>query len=400
MKKTLLITALLSTLFSCSNDDELSNSTSECSELDKIKIVTNNKSTTTCEAKYEFNSDSFSNLKYDWYINNKRIDNSTENTSTLSYTFTENGTYEICMKPIVTNGTCTLQKKCITLDIEDLKIGTVKDIQDYLVGLDGPMNPVLKGNELYFSESIRSFNRISKIDITEATPTIKEVVLIPKSATLFEVPLISALVFKDNILYAAESRNGNNLGNIYKIDVTADSPKAESIAKFLKPTDLAFKGNDLYVADLGNSTNSDQSTIYKIDVTSSEIKKEVVIKPTLAPISIAFKGDELFMILRPNRFSGGQISKINVTKNSPQLTDIATGLNLPRKITFIGNDLYLFDYSLKEILRVDTGSGAMTSIISNGPDNFQNFIFTNGAVFLTSYTKRKIQKITLNCSEL
>ncbi|WP_299622309.1 hypothetical protein [uncultured Tenacibaculum sp.] len=128
MKKTLLITALLSTLFSCSNDEELSNSTSECSELDKIKIVVNNKNTTTCEATYEFNSDSFSNLKYEWYIDNKRIDNSTANTATLSYTFTENGTYEICLKPIVEDGNCTLQKKCTTLKVENLKIGAVKNI--------------------------------------------------------------------------------------------------------------------------------------------------------------------------------------------------------------------------------------------------------------------------------
>ncbi len=398
MRKTLLVTALLSTLFSCSNDDELNNSTSECSELDKIKIVVNNKNTATCEATYEFNSDSFSNLKYEWYIDNKRIDNSTANTATLSYTFTENGTYEICLKPIVEDVSCTLQKKCTTLKVENLKIGAVKNIQDYLVRLEGPMNPVLKGNELYFSESIRSFNRISKIDITEASPTVKEVVLIPKSATLFEVPLISALVFKDNILYAAESRNGNNLGNIYKIDVTADSPRAESIATFLKPTDLAFKGNDLYVADLGNSTNSDQSTIYKIDVTSSEIKKEVVIEPTLAPINIVFKGDELFMILRPNRFSGGQISKINVTENSPQLTDIATGINLPREINFIGNDLYLLDYGSKEILKVDQVSGTMSTILANAPDNFQDFIFGNGDLYLTSYTSRKIQKVTLQCN--
>ncbi|SNR14254.1 hypothetical protein [Tenacibaculum jejuense] len=398
MRKTLLITTLLSTLFSCSNDEELSNSTPDCSELDKIKIVINNKTTTTCETTYEFNSDSFSNLQYEWYIDNKRIDNSIADTATLSHTFTKNGTYEICLKPIVEEGTCTLEKKCTTLNIENLTIGAVKSIQDYLVGLEGPMNPVLKGNELYFSESIRSFNRISKIDITEASPTIKEVVLIPKSATLFEVPLISALVFKDNILYASESRNGNSLGNIYKIDVTADSPKAESIAKFLKPTDLAFKGNNLYVADLGNSTNSDQSTIYKIDVTSSEIKKEVVIEPTLAPINIVFKGDDLFMILRPNAFSGGQISKINVTENSPQLTDIATGINLPREINFIGNDLYLLDYGSKEILKVDQVSGNMSTILANTPDNFQDFIFANGDLYLTSYTSRKIQKVTLKCN--
>ncbi len=401
MRKKLLFTLLLLTLLSCSNDNELTNATTECNEINETKIIIENTSTTTCESSYIFSSDSFSNLKYEWYINNKRIENLTTDSSSLSYTFTENGSYEICMKPIVENGNCTLQKKCTTLNIENLTIGTVKDVEDYLTGLNGPIEPILKGNELYFVEFLSL--KVSKVNITEASPIVKEVISLPKSTDQFSPFIISALAFRGDYLYLAVSSTTSVPAKIYKVDVTVDLPKAEEIItlpKEIDPTDLAFKGNELYISTVNKTINSNQNSIYKADITSSEIKTNVVFTHSLALNAIAIKGDELFMILRPNLFSGGQLSKINLKETSPRLTDVISQLSIPRRIKFIGNELYLLDFGSKKIVKVDLNNNTTTDIISGLPNSFTGFAFSGNAIYATESFRRKIVKATLECKTL
>ena len=109
--------------------------------------------------------------------------------------------------------------------------------EDVITDLDRPIGLVFNGNDLYFTEA--DIGKISKIDITETTPTLTEVV------TGVDAP--NGLAFNGNDLYISEY----SANKISKIDITTGSTTSTDVVTGLfGPEVLALNGNDLYIAEI------------------------------------------------------------------------------------------------------------------------------------------------------
>lgn len=197
-------------------------------------------------------------------------------------------------------------------------------------GIGYPYSMVFKENDLYIAHG----DKISKIDITESTLALTDVIsgLNPHS-----------MAFKENDLYIAEF--GKN--RVVKINVTETAPiTVDVIAEISRPIDIVFDEDELYVI---SDHVVDGSSIYKIDVTSSEPVIDRFLYPEGGAISMLFKENDLYVVEHSNR----RISKVDA--NLTQLpVIIATGLNYPLDIVLYGDDIYIAE--LTKISKVNTNS--------------------------------------------
>ena len=108
--------------------------------------------------------------------------------------------------------------------------------EDVITDLDRPVGLVFNGNDLYFTEA--NIGKISKIDITEATPTAAAV------ASGLSSPYTLAL--NGNDLYIAEY----TANKISKIDITAGGTSTDVVTGLFGPEGLALNGNELYIAEI------------------------------------------------------------------------------------------------------------------------------------------------------
>ncbi len=215
------------------------------------------------------------------------------------------------------------------LYIADIKAGKISKIDitqtsptpvDVVTGLKKPANLALHGNDMYITE--RGANKISKIDITETNPTLTDVI------TGLKKP--AGLALRGNDLYIAEMKENK----ISKIDITLPSPVAiDVITGISEVNTLLFKDNDLYF-----TTNDGNNTyISKIDISEASPTQTLLTSFTLdySSSGLAIRGNDLYM-------SGDtQIHKINISESPASLTEEITGLSTPRDLIIYGNDLYI-----------------------------------------------------------
>ena len=174
-------------------------------------------------------------------------------------------------------------------------------VTNVVTGLNGPIALAFNRNTLYVAES--GGNKISKIDITDTTPTATDVV------TGLTRP--AGLTFNGNDLYVAES-DGNK---IYKIDITTTTPTATDVVTGLNGHyELAFNGNDLYVAEYSENKISkiDNNTISLNDFS---LNKDIVIYPNPSDEFIQFSS-----LTENNKYSifdilGAEIKKGVISNN-------------------------------------------------------------------------------------
>ncbi len=151
------------------------------------------------------------------------------------------------------------------------------------------------------------------------------------SVVTSDAPGARSLAFKDDVLYFG------NLQSIYKIDVA--QPNAEKILVYTGlsgSTSLAINGDFLYFTE--NYGGLDGGKISKIDLTDETINIVEVISGLYLPYSLAFKDNELYIA---DSFADS-IYKIDITQPSPNLIDVVTTvLFQPISLLFDGNDLYI-----------------------------------------------------------
>ena len=203
-----------------------------------------------------------------------------------------------------------------------------------------PTVMALKGNELYMTSFFD--NKICKIDITATSP----------SSTLTDVVTglgtTIALAFNGNDLYFTRDN-----GVISKIDITDTTPTIVDVIIGI-PTDgiprgLAFKGNDLYFSLIAGE-------ILKFDTSAPNPSSTLtsVISGLIDPAGMAFKGNDLYIAVGYDGI-GGRISKINITDATPTLTVVVAsdaGLLSPRSLAFDGDDLYISDFNWHRVFKV------------------------------------------------
>ncbi|MEO1033556.1 MAG: T9SS type A sorting domain-containing protein [Bacteroidota bacterium] len=151
------------------------------------------------------------------------------------------------------------------------------------------------------------------------------------SVVTSEAPGARSLAFKDDVLYFG------NLQSIYKIDVTQpDAEKVLVTTGLSGSTSLAINGDFLYFTE--NYGGVDSGKISKIDLTAETINIVEVISGLFVPYSLAFKDNELYIADK----GANSIYKIDITQASPSLIDVVTtGLHRPISLLFDGNDLYI-----------------------------------------------------------
>ena len=174
---------------------------------------------------------------------------------------------------------------------------TTPTATDVVTGIQEPYGLALNGDNLYISTLQQ---KIIKIDITETTPTATDFFILTTDV------YVTALAFNGNDLYMGLSTGngaGDFAGTVSKIDITETTPTlTEVVTELDSPNGLAFNGNDLYIAEY--SANK----ISKIDITIGSTTPTDVVTGLFGPEGLALNGNDLYIAEIP----ANKISKIAV----------------------------------------------------------------------------------------
>ena len=201
---------------------------------------------------------------------------------------------------------------CLYNDSKILKVdinNPINSQETVISNLDGPFDIVHYNNMLYISEPLSS--RISKIDLSVQNPIREDLATGLFSARGLEV--------YNNSLFVSSN------GIIYKIDISSNQPNvSEYITSINDPDGLAIINDTLYIADGASSGNG---KIYKVDLTTVTPQPIELVSSGLTLSNLLYiNGDYLYI----TQGSGSnKVSKIDISSNSPVLTDVVTNLNLP-----------------------------------------------------------------------
>ena len=237
-------------------------------------------------------------------------------------------------------------------------------LTDVVTGLNDPRGLAIHGTNLYVAQF--DSEKISKIDLTAATPTTTDVVstdrptgIIFNGTDLYisndsgflgvtnpmaASPSVTSYYYNDaDFIYCYQMAiNGNDLyiaspedNSIKIVDITSiSSMETDFVTGLNEPSGLAFYGTDLYISEMGSTGIK----ISKVDITaSSPTPTDVVTGISTGPIALAFLGTDLYIA----EFGGSKVSKIDITATSPTRSDVVTGLTRPIGLTFHGTDLYI-----------------------------------------------------------
>ena len=200
-------------------------------------------------------------------------------------------------------------------------------------GLNTPNSFALKGDELYIIENTQVDNKLSKINLTDTTPEITDVL-----TSGLNDP-IDAL-FVGNTLYICQF-----LGNkISKIDITDPSPSPVDVVTGLDlPNSMIINLDFMYVTEFGSNK------ISKIDLTEPNPVATDLIAGVSGPFGMALDGDNLYI----SQAFQGTISKVDLASPDLELTEVAADLGVPSFIRFYGNDLYISEISGGKISKIE-----------------------------------------------
>ena len=178
----------------------------------------------------------------------------------------------------------------------------------------------------------------------------------------------TGLAFKNNELFIAE-RN-----RIVKIDLTEDVfpiPKIPIVDVYYA-TDLTFKGNDLYMATTGDA-------VYKFNTLDASPTLELITDSVPNTFGLEFVGDNLLISQSDNK-----ITVVNITSAIPLTPTIyVDSIHLPYGLAKFGDDVYIcqrFDNRISKIsispLSIDHIDDLITIIYPN-PSSERIFLKNN-----------------------
>ena len=174
---------------------------------------------------------------------------------------------------------------------------TTPTATDVVTGIQQPYGLALNGDDLYISTLQQ---KIIKIDITVTSPTATDFFILTTDV------YVTALAFNGNDLYMGLSTGngaGDFAGTVSKIDITETTPTlTEVVTGVDAPNGLAFNGNDLYISEY--SANK----ISKIDITTGSTTSTDVVTGLFGPEVLALNGNDLYIAEIP----ANKISKIAV----------------------------------------------------------------------------------------
>ena len=237
-------------------------------------------------------------------------------------------------------------------------------------GLTDPAGLAISGNTLYIAESFGA-DKISKIDISSATPTKTDVV------TGLAGP--DGLAISGNTLYIAEIQGDK----ISKIDISSATPTVETvITGVLEPTGIVIDGNYLYIAEYN------ANKISKLDLTT--LVKTDFLTGIAGPTGLVISNNILYF----SDFDTNVISKVDLTAAVPVATQIGSGFDEPAFMNLVGSELYFANYGSGKLSKMNITNQAVSDVATNlgGVYGLAN----NGThLFLSQRESNKISKIDL-----
>lgn len=252
----------------------------------------------------------------------------------------------------------------------------VTDLDDEVTGIE------VEGNYLYFTsfdegnliDAFDDVYKISKIDLTEDTPYISELLT---SITI----QISSFGIHENYLYY------QYYTDIFKIDLTENSPTGDLFMPNTAIDRMAFNGGELYFTSYNK--------IAKININETEPTVIDVATELEFPSALVFKENDLY-------FSNqNEISKIDITENTtiPEyVSDVANSKGL----AFANDILCISDASLSKIYGLDINETGNTSVLydDEGILFIKDIAVFNDDLYIIASSDNKIFKISNISSQL
>lgn len=237
-------------------------------------------------------------------------------------------------------------------------------------GLNDPAGLAISGNTLYIAEAFGA-NKISKIDISSASPTKTDVV------TGLSDP--DGLAISGNTLYIAEYEGDK----ISKIDISSATPSVETvITGVLEPTGIVIDGDYLYIAEYkGNK-------ISKLNLTT--LVKTDFLTNIIGPNGLVINNNTLYF----SDFDTNVVSKVDLTATVPVVTQMSTGFNEPAFLNLVGSELYIADYGSGKLYKMNIVNQVVSEVSANLGGVYG--LVNNGThLFLSQRDTNKISKIGL-----
>lgn len=249
------------------------------------------------------------------------------------------------------------------------------ELNDLITKLNDPKGLVVHGDDLYFSGTD---NKVFKFNtqIQNSNP-----IEVFQGGTQ-----LRCLAVSNDILYFRHD------SKISKINLTDANPTVSDLVTNIYAYGLAIKGNDLYIAE------RDENRISKIDITMGNQSPTTVISNLNGPSDIVLKDNDLYIA----ESSGNKISKIDLSEPNPTLSTIVTGLNDPDQLLLINNELYIVEQLSYKVSKIDLSESSIMieDVITNlaGPSGFT---FNEGCFYIsqTFYVTEGFQgKISTTCN--
>lgn len=238
-------------------------------------------------------------------------------------------------------------------------------------GLSDPAGIAISGNTLYIAESFGA-NKISKIDISSASPTKIDVV------TGLSGP--DGLAISGNTLYIAEI----NADKISKIDISSATPTVETvITGVLEPTGIVVNGNNLYIAEYnaGKISKLDLTTLIKTDYITN----------ISGPTGLVINNNTLYF----SDFDTNIVSKVDLTATVPVVTQVSGGFVEPAFLNLVGTELYVAEYGSGVLSKINTTNSVVTNVASN-LGGVYGLVSNSTNLFLSQRDTNKISKISFS----
>lgn len=223
-------------------------------------------------------------------------------------------------------------------------------------GLSTAIELAFNGNDLYINEF--DAQKISKINITDAAPIPTDVLTGITSQTY------SMQILGDDLYFGEYSEN-----KVSKIDISLTTPTSTDVVTGLTtPSGLFLDGNTLYISE------SEENKISKIDIIDAEpTPVDVFTGLEDQPYSIILYGNDLYILLA----TVGKIVKIDVTATNPTPIDVVTGIPLSRGMAIKDNFLYIADFLGNKISKLE-----LPTLTVEGCLEAKNGQYPSGAAFV------------------
>ncbi|WP_336069864.1 T9SS type A sorting domain-containing protein [Mesoflavibacter sp. CH_XMU1404-2] len=217
-------------------------------------------------------------------------------------------------------------------------------VSDVITGLNYPGGIAFYGNELYFSQ----YNgTISKININDNPLNIEEVINTGNILGEFEI-------INDYLYFANFSGN-----KISKINLTIANPTIIDVLDVFLPSGLKASGNKLYFSSgSGSSTVLNQGKVSFINISDSNPIPQEVLTGQAYPLSLELKNNYLFI---SDKYDN-KITKINLSDTTYTPIDFISGLNEPTGLIFNGDILYISEQGNNKITKIDTSNTVITLV--------------------------------------